>query len=237
MARQPALLGGAAGVRRLPEGRRTGAGRRKGAARGTADAGSRPLPRPSARKRCRRWWNAPPHAPPRSARLSAPPSPSASAPRLTPSASTGRPPRVTRRGGCRTTSTLRDSARLPRSPRERRPARHPHRLRRWCWCVQARSPQLTEARAKAAAAQADAARRQDALTGAADAERRAKASVEHATSRHAEAERVLQSAKAELEAARSAHRARQTELRDARQAAAAADRAVEKANAAVEKIT
>ncbi len=98
-------------------------------------------------------------------------------------------------------------------------------------------PELTEARARVAAAQAEAARRQDALTAATDAERRAKASVDHAVSRHDEAERALQSAKAELEAARSAQRARQTELRNARQEAAAADRALEKANGAVEKLT
>jgi hypothetical protein len=101
----------------------------------------------------------------------------------------------------------------------------------------AANPRVSDARAKLADAQAEAARRQDAASAAADAERRARTAADLAKSRRIESERALKSAAAEEEAATSALRARQAESRAAAQAAAVAERALEKAKAALAKLT
>jgi hypothetical protein len=99
----------------------------------------------------------------------------------------------------------------------------------------AADPRVAEARARVAEAQAEAARRQDAAAAAADAERRARTAADLAKSRRVDAERALKSASAEEEAATSALRARQGESKAAAQAAVVAERALEKAKAALEK--
>jgi hypothetical protein len=101
----------------------------------------------------------------------------------------------------------------------------------------AADPRVADARAKLADAQAEAARRQDAASAAADAERRARTAADLAKSRRMESERALKSAAAEEEAATGALRARQAESRAAAQAAAVAERALEKAKAALGKLT
>jgi hypothetical protein len=101
----------------------------------------------------------------------------------------------------------------------------------------AANPRVTDARAKLADAQAEAARRQDAASAAADAERRARTAADLAKSRRIESERALKSAAAEEEAATGALRARQAESKAAAQAAAVAERALEKAKAALGKLT
>jgi hypothetical protein len=101
----------------------------------------------------------------------------------------------------------------------------------------AADPRVADARAKLADAQAEAARRQDAASAAADAERRARTAADLAKSRRIESERALKSAAAEEEAATGALRARQAESKSAAQAAAVAERALEKAKAALGKLT
>ena len=101
----------------------------------------------------------------------------------------------------------------------------------------AANPRVADARAKVADAQAEAARRQDAASAAADAERRARTAADLAKSRRIESERALKSAAAEEEAATGALRARQAESKAAAQAAAVAERALEKAKAALGKLT
>jgi hypothetical protein len=101
----------------------------------------------------------------------------------------------------------------------------------------AADPRVADARAKLADTQAEAARRQDAASAAADAERRARTAADLAKSRRIESERALKSAAAEEEAATSALRARQAESKAAAQAAAVAERALEKAKAALGKLT
>jgi hypothetical protein len=101
----------------------------------------------------------------------------------------------------------------------------------------AADPRVAEARARLTEAQAEAARRQDAAAGASDAERRARTAADLARSRRLESERALKSAAAEEEAATSALRARQAEAKAAAQAAAVAERALEKARAALDKLT
>ena len=101
----------------------------------------------------------------------------------------------------------------------------------------AADPRVADARAKLADAQAEAARRQDAASAAADAERRARTAADLAKSRRIESERALKSAAAEEEAATGALRARQAESKAAAQAAAVAERALEKAKAALGKLT
>ena len=101
----------------------------------------------------------------------------------------------------------------------------------------AADPRVADARAKLADAQAEAARRQDAASAAADTERRARTAADLAKSRRIESERALKSAAAEEEAATGALRARQAESKAAAQAAAVADRALEKAKAALGKLT
>lgn len=98
------------------------------------------------------------------------------------------------------------------------------------------NPRLTDARARVHDAQADAARRQDALTAAADAERRAKGALDQVRARLAEAERALKSAHAEGEAAQSALKARQAELREATRAASSSDRELERAKDALARL-
>jgi len=101
----------------------------------------------------------------------------------------------------------------------------------------AADPRVADARAKLAEAQAEAARRQDAASAATDAERRARTAADLAKSRRMESERALKSAAAEEEAATGALRARQAESKTAAQAAAVAERALEKAKAALGKLT
>ena len=101
----------------------------------------------------------------------------------------------------------------------------------------AADPRVADARAKLADAQAEAARRQDAASAAADAERRARTAADLAKSRRIESERALKSAAAEEEAATGALRARQAESKAAAKAAAVAERALEKAKAALGKLT
>ena len=101
----------------------------------------------------------------------------------------------------------------------------------------AADPRVADARAKLGDAQAEAARRQDAASAAADAERRARTAADLAKSRRIESERALKSAAAEEEAATGALRARQAESKSAAQAAAVAERALEKAKAALGKLT
>ena len=98
-------------------------------------------------------------------------------------------------------------------------------------------PRVAEARARLGEAQAEAARKQDAAAAASDAERRARAAADLAKARRIEAERGLKSAAAEEDAAASALRARQSESKAAAQAAAVADRALEKAKAALGRLT
>jgi hypothetical protein len=99
------------------------------------------------------------------------------------------------------------------------------------------NPRLGEARSRLAEAQGEAARRVDAASAASEAERRARAAAEQAKARRLDAERVLKSATAEEEAAATALRARQAESKAAAQAAAVAERALERAKAAVGKLT
>jgi len=101
----------------------------------------------------------------------------------------------------------------------------------------AADPRVADARAKLADAQAEAARRQDAASAAADTERRARTAADLAKSRRIESERALKSAAAEEEAATGALRARQAESKAAAQAAAVAERALEKTKAALGKLT
>ena len=84
-----------------------------------------------------------------------------------------------------------------------------------------------EARAALLAAQATAARAQDASTAAAVAERKARLAVEAAKARLAEVERAVKSAEAEVAATTAAFKARQAEARKAAAAAAAAQKALD----------
>jgi hypothetical protein len=84
-----------------------------------------------------------------------------------------------------------------------------------------------EARAALLAAQATAARAQDASTAAADAERKARNAVEAAKARLADVERAVKSAEAEVAATTAALKARQAEARKAAAAAAAAEKALD----------
>jgi hypothetical protein len=98
------------------------------------------------------------------------------------------------------------------------------------------NPRVNDARAKLQAARGDAARRQDALTSAADAERRAKLALDQAKTRLAEADRAQKSAQAEVEAAHAALKARQSELRETTRDASSAEKALERAAEALKKI-
>jgi hypothetical protein len=98
------------------------------------------------------------------------------------------------------------------------------------------NPRLNDARAKIQAARGDAARQQDALAAATDAERRAKTALDQAKTRLAEADRALKSAQAEVDAAQAALKSRQAELREASRAAAASDKALERASEHLRKL-
>lgn len=98
------------------------------------------------------------------------------------------------------------------------------------------NPRVTEARARVQAARGESARRQDALTGAADAERRAKLALDQAKARLAETVRAQKSAQAEVEAAQAALKARQAELRDATRDASASEKALDRATEALGKL-
>ena len=97
-------------------------------------------------------------------------------------------------------------------------------------------PKLAEAKGRATEAEAEAARAQDAAAAAADAERRARMGAEQARSRLADVERALKSAKAEAEAAAAALKTRQAEARSAAAAATAAVKALEKARDSVDRL-
>jgi hypothetical protein len=86
-----------------------------------------------------------------------------------------------------------------------------------------------EARAALHEAQASAARAQDASTAAAEAERKARLAVDAARTRLAEVQRAVKSAEAEVAATTAAFKARQAEARQAASAAAAAEKALDKA--------
>jgi hypothetical protein len=91
------------------------------------------------------------------------------------------------------------------------------------------NPRVNDARAKVQAARGDAARRQDALTAAADGEKRAKVALDQAKARLAEADRAQKSAQAEVEAAQAALKSRQAELRDATREATVSEKALDRA--------
>lgn len=84
-----------------------------------------------------------------------------------------------------------------------------------------------EARAALHAAQATAARAQDASTAAIEAERKARLAVDAAKARLAEVERAVKSAEAEVAATTAAFKARQADARKAAAAAAAAQKALD----------
>ena len=86
-----------------------------------------------------------------------------------------------------------------------------------------------EARAALHEAQAVAARAQDASTAAVEAERKARLAVDAAKARLSEVERAVKSAEAEVAATTAAFKARQAEARKAALAAAAAEKALDKA--------
>jgi hypothetical protein len=86
-----------------------------------------------------------------------------------------------------------------------------------------------EARAAMHAAQAAAARAQDASTAASDAERKARLALDAARARSAEVQRAMKSAEAEVAATTAALKARQADARKAAVAAAAAEKALDKA--------
>ena len=98
------------------------------------------------------------------------------------------------------------------------------------------NPRVSDARAKVQAARGDAARRQDALAAATDAERRAKLTLDQAKTRLAEADRAQKSAQAEVEAAQAALKARQGELREATRDASSAEKVLERASEALKKM-
>jgi hypothetical protein len=98
------------------------------------------------------------------------------------------------------------------------------------------NPRLSEARARVQAARGDAARHQDALAAAADGERRAKAALDQAKARLADADRVQKSAQAEVEAAQAALKARHAELREATREASSSEKALERATEALKKV-
>jgi hypothetical protein len=97
-------------------------------------------------------------------------------------------------------------------------------------------PRLHDARAKMQAARGDAARQQDALAAATDAERRAKIALDQAKTRLAEADRALKSAQAEVDAAQAALKSRQTDLREASRGAAASEKALERAGEQLKRL-
>ena len=86
-----------------------------------------------------------------------------------------------------------------------------------------------EQRAALHAAQAAAARAQDASTAASDAERKARLAVEAAKARLSEVQRAMKSAEAEVAATTAALKARQADARKATVAAAAAEKVLDKA--------
>jgi len=90
-----------------------------------------------------------------------------------------------------------------------------------------------EARAALHEAQAAAARAQDAATAAAEAERKARVAADAARARLAEVERAVKSAEAEVATTTAAFKARQAEARRAAIAAAAAQKALDKARAKI----
>ncbi len=98
------------------------------------------------------------------------------------------------------------------------------------------NPRLNDARAKVQAARGDAARRQDALAAATEAERRAKLALDQAKARLAEVDRAQKSAQAEVDAAHAALKARQSELRDTSRDASSAEKSLERATEALKKL-
>ena len=98
------------------------------------------------------------------------------------------------------------------------------------------NPRLSDARAKVQAARGDAARHQDALSAAAEGERRAKAALDQAKARLADADRAQKSAQAEVEAAQAALKARHAELREATHEASSSEKALDRATEALKKM-
>jgi hypothetical protein len=98
------------------------------------------------------------------------------------------------------------------------------------------NPRLSDARAKVQAARGDAARHQDALSAAAEGERRAKAALDQAKARLADADRAQKSAQAEVEAAQAALKARHAELREATREASSSEKALDRATEMLKKM-